>query len=247
MKSNQRELWYKQVFDGIELKDSRRAVEQYLDFDKHPVWVVKVLGELVNQNMPAAPIKKFDEITPKMVGGFLGQNCANLYAVAENLERALKSIQKVNQAVTALRVIKANHEACMLASKLKAMGLLVRDSPKSGERIKSKAVHAFKRALEQPNHKEASEFFVGFAKGFSVKGLTARGAALRTTATPVYQIMFLYWPEVGRLSSVPELQKFLLTHGLTRDQVGDISRLRRLCTRIGYAPGKRGRPSKPGK
>lgn len=239
--------WYEQIFDSIELTDSRPALERYSDFDKHPAWVVTVLRELVNQNMPAAPIKKFKEMSPAMVGGFLGQSCANVYAVGENLEPAIESVKRVNGAVKALRAINANAEACITASTVEAMTLLLKDSPNSGEQIKSKAVGAFKKALEQPNHKEASEFFHGFAKGFSVKGLTSSGAARRTSATPIYLIMFFYWPAVDQLPSVPALRKFLLTHGLSENQVGDISRLRRLCTRIGYAPGKRGRPANPGK
>ena len=56
--------------------------------------------------------------------------------------------------------------------------------------------------------------------------------------------MLFHWQAIDRLSSVPKLRIFLLENGLTEAVVGDISRLRRLCTRIGYTPGKRGRPKK---
>jgi hypothetical protein len=56
--------------------------------------------------------------------------------------------------------------------------------------------------------------------------------------------MFFHWQEIDRLPSVPKLKIFLQKNGLTEVIIGDISRLRRLCTRVGYAPGKRGRSSK---
>jgi hypothetical protein len=122
--------------------------------------------------------------------------------------------------------------------------MLVADFSKDVEQVENNALQAFKSALDQPSHKEAAEFFQGFAKGLSKKGITLKGMARETTATPIYEKMFFHWQEVDRLRSVPHLKVFLLNNGLTEAIIGDISRLRRLCTRIGYAPGKRGRPPK---
>ena len=110
--------------------------------------------------------------------------------------------------------------------------------------LEKNVLQAFKAALGQPSYKEAAEFFQGFAKGMSKKGLTSKGMARETTATPIYTMMLIHWREVDRLASVPKLREFLINYGLPKEVVGDISRLRRLCTRVRYAPGKRGRPPK---
>ena len=88
------------------------------------------------------------------------------------------------------------------------------------------------------------EFFQGFAEGVSKPGFKSGKFAQATDATPIYLTMWMHWQKVDRLSSVPALKNFLVKSGLSESMVGDISRLRKLCTRIGYAPGKRGRPAK---
>jgi hypothetical protein len=242
--NRRKRTWYERVFDNTHLTTPRSALDPYLNFNKHPNWVTNVMRELANQNMPAISIKKMHPITPEKAGTFLGQHCANVYAVAENFQVGMHSVRKLDEAVGPLQQSRAKPGASSLLSMVKALGLLIKDSPKRGRQFKIIALQAFKKALGQPNHQEAAEFFQGFGNGISMKGLTSSGAARRTTATPVYIKMFLNWQEVDRLPSVPKLRVFLLTHGLSENQVGDISRLRRLCSRVGYAPGKRGRPRK---
>jgi hypothetical protein len=105
-------------------------------------------------------------------------------------------------------------------------------------------LESFKLALGQPNHQEAVEFFKGFATGLSKVGIKGASLAGATDATPIYSMMVAHRQEVDRLPSVPKLREFLIRKGMAEQVVGDISRLRRLCTRIGYTPGKRGRPKK---
>jgi hypothetical protein len=194
--------------------------------------------------MPTIPIKKLREITPDKLGRFLGQKCANVYAVAEKFQFATQGLGKLKAAANQLQQHKDKPQIRSFLHTIKILSPLIKDSPKSGKQVKINVLQAFKKALHQPNHKEAAAFFLGFAKGLSMKGFTSNGAARRTTATPIYQKMFYNWQEVDRLSSVPELKIYLLQNGFTEATVGHISRLRKLCTRVGYAPGKRGHPSK---
>jgi len=242
--NRRKRTWYERVFDNAHLMSSRPVLDPYLNFEKYPDWLVKVMGELTNQNMPAISIKKMRPITPENAGRFLGQHCANVYAVAENFQLGMQSVRKMKEVAKPWYKHKDKPEVASFLRIANALDLIIKDSPKSGKLFKLNALQAFKMALGQPNYNETTEFFQGFAKGLSVKGLTPGGAARRTTATPVYLNVFLHWQEVDKLPSVPKLREFLLKHGLSENQVGDISRLRRLCSRVGYAPGKRGRPRK---
>jgi hypothetical protein len=106
-----------------------------------------------------------------------------------------------------------------------------------------KSVHeAFKKALEQADYNEAVGFFQGFAKGPSKQGFRAGKLDQDTLATPIYLKVWAHWQEVDRLQNVTELHNFLLKNGFTEATLGDPDRLKRLCGRIKYAPGKRGRP-----
>lgn len=244
MKTENRRVrtWYERIFARAYVNDARPELSVYLKFDKYPLWVRNVASELFNQNSPTISIKRMHPLTPEKAGKFLGQNCANVYAVAENFHAGMQLTAKLEEVEKQLQAHRANPGVSSAISIARALRLLVKEAPQSGRKFKSLALQAFKKALGQPNHTEAAEFYRGFAGGFSVKGLTPSGAARRTTATPIYLIMFLHWPEVDRLQSVPHLRKYLIQHGLSEQVVGGISRLRRLCSRVGYAPGKRGRP-----
>jgi len=105
-------------------------------------------------------------------------------------------------------------------------------------------LRAFKLALDQENYQEAADFFQGFARGISKRGLKDYRLARNTDATNIYMAMFYNWETVGSFTSVSMLRKFLLQIGFTESQLGDPERLKKLCYRVKYRPGKRGRPSK---
>jgi len=197
----------------------------------------------VNQGMPAIPLKKLGTVTPKTVGRFLGQKYANLYSFGGKSE-AGKNPQKVQKAIDYWEKQKDKPSAANALRTLNLAKTQLLDLAKTVSPLEKNVLRAFKMALEQPNHQEAVEFFESFAIGLSKKGITSKGLAGATVATVIYSVMSDCWQEVDRLSSVPKLREFLINYGLPEDVVGDISRLRRLCNRVGYAPGKRGRPSK---
>ncbi len=240
--------WYEEVFDSTDLPNTTPELAPYTDVDRYPAWVLKVISELARQIMPAIPIKQLRAITPENVGRFLGQKCANVYAINERLLEAMPRVPDLGKAKALLKQLEQHKEKPGVSSFLhtaEITGSLIQDFVKDGEQIENQVLAAFKQALDQPSHQEAADFFRGFAEGMAKKGLTLKRMALETTATPVYQKMFFHWQEVDRLPGVPQLRIFLLKSGLPAAVVGDIGRLRRLCTRIGYAPGKRGRPAKP--
>lgn len=246
----EKQTWYEEVFDSTDLPNSTPELDPYTNVDKCPKWVLKVELELFSQNMPAIPLKELRVITPEKVGRFLGQKCANVYAIGESLQTAMQNPQNISKAKKLMNQFLQQKEKPGVSSFMHAVnitGMLIKDFAKDVEIVENNVLQAFKKALDQPSHREAAEFFQGFAKGISKKGLTLQGAARETTATPIYQKMFFHWQEIDRLPSVPKLKIFLLKSGLTEAVVGDISRLRRLCTRGGYAPGKRGRPAKSNK
>jgi hypothetical protein len=246
-KLQKKSTWYEEVFDSTDLPNSTPELDPYVNVDKYPDWVAKVLVELLSQNMPAIPLKELRVITPEKLGRFLGQKCANIYALGERFQIGLQNPQNIAKGVELFNRLQSQKVKPGVSSLLHATNItskLIADFSKDVEQVENNVLEAFKSALDQPSYKEAVEFFQGFAKGLSKKGITLNGMARETTATPVYEKMFFHWQEVDRLRSVPQLKAFLLKNGLTEAIIGDISRLRRLCTRIGYAPGKRGRPPK---
>lgn len=163
--------WYKEIFNSIELTDSRPALRPYLDVDKHPAWVTNVLGELVGQNMPTFPLKKVKEITPKMVGTFLGQNCANVYAVAENLHVARESTNKLREAAKQLQMHEAKFDVRNVMLIVRVMELVIEDSPKSGERFKILPLKVSKRHWRNQSTKRQQSFLEDLQRGSQLKDL----------------------------------------------------------------------------
>jgi len=240
---NENSSWYGQAYALTDLEGSNPNIGDFSDPDKRPKWAVKVLIELMSQGMPAISLKKLRVITPDKVGRFWGQKFAILYAFGGKA-RMQKVPEEIEKAIAYWEKKKDEPNASTALNGLNFARQMVTEAGNVGP-IEENLLQAFKLALNQPNHQEAVEFFRGFALGLSKKGITSKGLALETDATPIYKMMLAHWQEVDRLASVPILRKFLISHGLTESTVGDISRLRRLCTRIGYAPGKRGRPANP--
>jgi len=238
--------WYEKAFEGADFSKYSPAARSFAGLDGSPAWVEKVVIEVTQQNMPTVVIKNVRVLTPEFVGKILGQLCANLYALGEIFNKSMENfdptILEKNMAL-----LQENLKVPGVSSLLQlygVLGSLMGDLSGNGERLEKHVLRSFKAALDQPNYNEAVAFFRGFAKGLSKKGLSAKGLEKTTTATPIYQRMLFDWREVDKLESVPKLRDYLVKNGVPEAVIGDISRLRRLCTRIGYAPGKRGRPPK---
>ena len=187
-------------------------------------------------------------MTPRKLGLNLGQKCANLYAMGNQVQAGFENPQNIEKAVTYIEQLEKNAENPVVASTLHSLelaGSLMVEMAEDSEKFEKIVHNAFKEALDQTNYAEAVQFFQGFAQGISSPGLKLGKLAQSTEATTIYQKMFFHWQEIDQLPTVTALHDFLLKVGIAKIMLGDIDRLRTLCKRIGYAPGKRGRPPKP--
>ena len=236
--------WYERAYALTNLDDTKP--DEFFELGKRPKWFVKVKIALTSQAMPTIPVKQLWTVTPNKVGRFWGQKFANLY-VFGGKSNVPENPQKIQKAIDHWLGRKNEPGALDVIRQLEMLKRSFQTLANNFGKLEQNALKVFKMALEQPQYEEAVEFFKGFAAGISKQGMVSKNLAGETDATPIYKMILAHWREVDRLSSVPQLREFLINHGMPDQVVGDISRLRRLCTRIGYAPGKRGRPLKPEK
>jgi len=243
-KRKDQRTWYERVFDSADFSSD---VNAGINLENEPKWVLKVLGELIQQGMPMIQIRKPKQLTPKEVGRCLGQICANVYAIGESMSNNAEDLEKN------LRIVKwmqENQQMPTVQTALKAMefaGQSVLDLASSLNRIETTMTDSFKAALDQPSRVEAADFFRGFADGIAKPGMIHKPSlAGATTATPIYGKLLVHREEIKRLNSVRELREFLLERGLSEQVLGDPKRLEKICERIGLGFRKRGRPRTSG-
>lgn len=244
MTKAENEKWYEQIFKELDFESEWPTnTRSPGNLDECPQWLLNVSRELMQQSSPAIPLRHFREVTPETLGAFLGQHCANLYAISEMLETGVTHLanekaivgtfQKYQDHPPVASVLEAINEAVDLFDELDDSLL---------PRFETLVHRAFKGALDQPNRKEAADFFRGFAHGISKPGLIAGNSALATTATPIYQRLFFHWQEIAELGSVTELRQLLLREGLSEQTLGHPKRLEKLCERLGLSFRSPGRP-----
>jgi hypothetical protein len=238
-KSKVQRTWYEQVFDSADFSAHSRAA---IDIENEPKWVIKVLGELIQQGMPLIQIRKPKKLTPKEVGRCLGQICANLYAIGELMPSDSEALEKGQRIVEGLR---KNQHVPSVQSALKAMEFAeqsILELASAMMRIEATMMESFKAALDQTSRVEAADFFRGFADGIAKPGMMhPPSLAGATTATPIYGKLLVHREEIKRLKSVRGLREFLLQRGLSEQVLGDPKRLEKNCGRIGLSFGGRGR------
>ena len=245
-----KQKWYERVFETTDLTFSNPELKPFVDVDQYPQWVTNIMVELSRKCLHLSPLRGMAAITPRKLGMNLGQKCANLYAIGNQVKAgitAMENPQNAEKAVALMEQLEKNKENPVAASTLHAMevtGSLIEEMANDADEFEKIVHSAFKEALEQPDYGEAVQFFQGFAQGISSPGLLPGRLAQSTDATLIYQKMFFHWQEIDQLRTVTELFDFLLKVGISKPMLGDIDRLRTLCKRIKYAPGKRGRPSK---
>ncbi len=239
--------WCEQIFDELEPPESL-VEEACWDVENEPKWVQNVVAELMQQAMPSYCIRKPKGIIPREVGLYLGQQCANLYAIGDMMTK--QTPEQIKAAEANAKMLEQNRSVPGVESALKATEWL-RESliglagffP-----IFEKALHnAFKAALKQPKREDAAEFFAGFAKGISKPGLSNARLAGTNTATVIYEKLYVHRREIERLKNCPALRVFLISSGVPKNFVGNVKRLQKLIERLGLTLGKRGRPPKAAK
>jgi len=234
--------WCRQIFDALDFAQdggSGFAIE------KEPDWVCNILRELVQQAAPAICLRKPKGFLPRELGLYLGQQCANLYAMGTMFEEATPD--KLEAGKRALNLFENHRDKPGVESLLTLLSQLeswTQNFESTVETFEQTLHNAFKAALTQPDYSQAVQFFQGFATGIAKPGLSRSGLARTTTATLIYQKLFTHRREVENLSNYPTLREFLIRNGVNENLVGSIRRLQKLCERIGLRLAKRGRPRK---
>lgn len=242
--------WYEEIAEAAENCTPPAELGNFATVEAYPEWVVNVAKELFQQATPSFHLRRLKKTTPETLGLWFGQNCANLSVIGELLDLPAEKLDEGKETASKIiETLKNNQSIPGAKNYLNTITIaghllewLASELPKFEELLH----RAFKQALDQP-YAEATAFFQGFAQGLSKKGVVANELARTTTATPIYKVMYFNWPEVDKLTSVTSLWHYLKKQGVTKQQLGDNERLSKLCFRIKYRPGKRGRPLSTGK
>src|ERR1017187_668042 len=80
--------WYELVFETTDLTAKNPALEPYVRVEHYPEWLMNVMAELSRQGLHLSPAKDMNPVTPKKLGLLLGQKCANLYAIGNQVQAA---------------------------------------------------------------------------------------------------------------------------------------------------------------
>lgn len=233
--------WYDRIFDRVELVNTNPRLAPYLDVDKFSQYQTNVMLKLIGQGLPLTPPKELKAITPEKLGLLLGQQCATIYALGECFQ-GLDDPEIMEQAKKAAKDLRKQRHVPGVKSVLHAAnvgGMMIEQLVNHFPKFEKNLHAAFKAALDQPNYQEAVEFFRGFAKGITKPALKDGQIAGRTTATTLQMKMFMHAEQAAKMKSVRQLRAFLLENGLTEGTLGDEERLQKLCTRLGYAPGRK--------
>jgi hypothetical protein len=237
--------WCRAIFQTLEPPRQLTDPDSVMSLDNEPTWVQNVFYHLMQQAAPSFSIDKTREITPKILGRYLGQQCANLYAVQHLIVEVSDDSLRARQAQ--LAVFEQNRNLPGVESLLKSIEFadqLVSLMPDYFPRFEAALHNSFQAALGQSDYKQAVQFFQGFAKGISKPGIVQNRLARNSTATQIYQRLIIHRGEVERLENYPALQEFLANKGMPKHLVGSLKRLQKLCERCGLLLAKRGRPPK---
>jgi hypothetical protein len=248
MAEKPKKRWFEEIAEQLDQVQPPAELKEFLDIDGYPPWLVNVCKELFQQATPSAKLTTFKTDTPKSVGLWLGQNLANFHAVDDTLSHNLALVEnnpeKVAAFQKALEARADQPDVQNLMRTAETTGHLLSGFESEASELQKMAAQACGLAIEQGNYQECAEFFQGFAKGLSNKGLKGNQLARTSEATNIYMAMLYNWKTVDSFKTVSMLRDFLLKIGFTESQLGDPERLKKLCYRVKYHPGKRGRPPK---
>jgi hypothetical protein len=237
--------WYEQIFENVELVNTNPELAPYLDIEKLPQYQVNVTAKLIGQGLPLTPPKALKTLTPEKVGLLLGQQCGTCYSLGEYFQPLANNPEAFKRGEKAVEVLRTQRHVPGVSSMLhssRVLGMMLEEFTKHFPKFEKTVHAAFKAALDQPSHQEAVEFFRGFATGLAKPGIRGGKVVRRTKATPLQLKMFLHPEQAAEMKSVAEWRAFLLKSGFTEETLGDDERLKKFCTRLGYAPGKSKRP-----
>jgi hypothetical protein len=221
--------WYGKLFN--QLDNANQEPRALSNIDDEPQWIVNLLQELLQQVSPAFPLCNFVEISPRALGLYQGQQCANIFAMDQMINvpiaKQSKALNKLLKVLETNQYLPGIQSACANEPTFLCLDFLSKV-----EEFEKTLHETFKTALDQPKHTEAVEFFQGFAKGLSKAGISKTGIIRQATATLVYQKLYFHRREVEKLSNFSALRKFLIRNGLSAKVLGGVRRLQKMCERL---------------
>ena len=241
-----RRTWYEQAWSKVELVNTNPELEPYLNADKFPDYQAKAVSKLIGQGLSLTPLKELKTMTPQKLGLVLGQQCATAYHLGEHCKRLADPIA-VKQTKASVAVLRKNRHVPGVSSVLhsaRIAGMMLQEYAKDFPRFEKHLHATFKAALDQPSYQEAVEFFGGFAKGLTNPALKNGNLVRSTAATTLQMKMFFHTEHAAEMKNVDEWRAFLLKNGETEETLGDPERLKKFCSRLGYAPGKKKKNSR---
>jgi len=85
------------------------------------------------------------------------------------------------------------------------------------------------------NHSDRVAFAKGLLVGLDLKEIFD-GHSKGTDATGIYLLLWLFWPEISKMHSHPEVFRYLEgLHGTEKNSLGGFERFRKLANRIGLS------------
>ena len=193
----------------------------------YPQWVKNVERRFLAGVMPTVKIDQGLEKTPKTLGTFLGQQCANAVWLMELFgQQVLVQEQRKHEPLTQTQMEKGQQLA---------ESLVERWYPG----MRQLAKNALCSSVDQ-TYREMSEFLLGFAMGYASKPTSLGLGGMGDANFEIYVFMLLFWRTVERLKSVRELHD-ILTKVFGR-RAGDLKRVEKICQRIELTFRRPGRP-----
>jgi hypothetical protein len=193
--------------------------------EKTPSWVQAVEKQFALVMLPAAKLKKGQDITPKRLGAVVGHQCAIAVWMMEwfNAEEKQKELEKikVDKPVEDDSTAQYDFEKWYL-------GMV---------RLAKKALCS---SVNQ-TYDDMSDFLIGYAEGFRRKPRTLQIGDIGNTTFEIYVFMLMYWQLIETFSSVAHFHLVLVKmFGVQR--VGDLKRVEKICERVGLTFREPGRP-----
>lgn len=215
--------------------------------DSAPDWVFNLLTEVVKTGMPNIDLKALDQQGEEILGAAIGHfrqtmespnglpmQLEKLGSISEKLDETLRKkwgarryerhIRRNRRFIEDVERFYDNMEKCF---------------EKKYEILEQCVNEALDRSLD-----EQGLFFAAYAKAIRTELFDADGQSLRrTTSTPLYVWMLIFWRYVNRMPSTTALHEWLCRiFGV--QQIGDIGRIKQMCFRYKVRLRPQGRPRK---
>jgi len=234
---NQRR-WIKSVIDKYEAIEKLQPQLFRATVDEWPEWVCKLWHVLFRISHPGLNMKCVKNWTTKDLGRFLGRQSALEGVVWNEVPLSSRVTQEKEQWIA------------LQAAKLNSNPKLARAFKKYAQKMR-KWRPLFKKFIDETlvsarklPYSESSAFLEAFGKAVVIKPDDLASEDKVGVGERIAWVMFLYWQQIAKFSSVGELHRFLSLAAKPMGIVISLKRIEKLCWRIGLKFRKPGRPKK---